>query len=195
MFDYIRGKLVRKSPTEIVLDCGGVGYKLSIPLSTFEQLPAGGIVKVLTHLHQKEEGTSLYGFASPQERSLFQELLSVKGIGPRMALIVLSGSSADDFIQAVLSEDLNLLKGIKGIGPKTAPRIVLELKEKLSRLASTARPRVLKGKELLLEDARLALVSLGYSKKVAEGAVEEALKNMPDDFTVQALIKEALKHT
>jgi len=195
LFDYIKGKLVRKSPTEIVLDCGGVGYKLCIPLSTFEQLPAGGTVKVLTYLHQREGETSLYGFASSQERSLFQELLSVKGIGPKVALIVLSGSSADDFIQAVLAEDLSLLKRIKGIGSKTAPRIVLELKEKLSRFAPSVRPRIRKGKEALLEDARLALVSLGYSKKVAEGAVEAALRNVPDDFTVQALIREALKHT
>lgn len=195
MFDYINGKLVTKLPTEIVLDCGGVGYKLSVPLSTFEQLPAGGTVKVFTYLHQKEGEMSLYGFASLQERSLFQELLSVKGIGPKVALIILSGSSANDFIQAVLSEDLTLLKGIKGIGTKTAARIVLELKEKLGRLAPSVPGRVLKGKEAILEDARLALVSLGYGKKVAESAVEAALKNMPDNFTVQALIKEALRHT
>jgi Holliday junction DNA helicase RuvA len=195
LFDYIKGKLVTKSPTEVVLDCGGVGYKISIPLSTFEKLPAAGRVKVFTYLHQKEDGMSLYGFSSLKERSLFQELLSVKGIGPKIALIILSGSSADDFIQAVLSENLTLLREIKGIGPRTAPRIILELKEKLSRFAPSTRPRALKGKEPLLEDARLALVSLGYSKKIAEKAVDAAFKNMPDDFPVQALIKEALKHT
>lgn len=195
MFDYIKGKLVTKLPTEIVLDCGGVGYKLSIPLSTFEKLPPRGTVKVFTHLHQKEGAMSLYGFYSLKERALFEELLSVKGIGPKIALVILSGSAPDDFIQAVLSEDLSLLRQIKGIGPKTAPRIILELKERLSRLAASVGPRVRKGKEALLEDARLALLSLGCGKKVAQTAVTAASKNMPDDFTVQALIKEALKYT
>jgi Holliday junction DNA helicase RuvA len=136
MYDFFTGRVASKSPTSVVLDVGGVGYRLEIPVSTYERLQDAGErpVRVFAYLHVRDDALKLYGFASEAERRLFEALLSVKGIGPVIALHVLSGSGVADTVRAIKDGDTRALHGLKGVGKKTAERIVLELKDKADHL-------------------------------------------------------------
>jgi Holliday junction DNA helicase RuvA len=196
MLDYIRGRIISKLPTQLVLEADGIGYRLHVPLSTFEKVPDHGEVKLLTQMVIKDDRIKLFGFASTEERELFELLLSISGIGSSTALTILSGSSVRDFRGMVLNSDSKALGRIKGIGRKTADRIILELKEvmRVSFHISAASPQE-QETQGIISDAITALVSLGYSRPLAEKAVNDALRNLDSSAVVETLIKESLKHT
>lgn len=198
MIGYLNGKLVQKSPTHALLDINGVGYEINIPLSTYDKIGnVGSLVKVHTYLHVREDQQKLYGFATEEEREVFEMLISVSGVGPKVALTILSGSSVEELKSAVCGGEIEMLVAIPGIGKKTAERVALELKEKIRTIPSLAvkTERIGKPKEQLLAgDALSALVSLGYKHSVAREAIRKALSGISkDDLPVEELIREALK--
>jgi Holliday junction DNA helicase RuvA len=183
MIAFIRGKLVEALPHQAVVDVGGVGYAASIPLSTFDKLPAPGAeVTLLTHHHVTEREQTLFGFGSGEERDLFRLLIDrVSGIGPKMALAVLSGMPVGDFQTCVIQNDVKSLSRIKGLGTKTAERIVLELKDKVGvasawQDASSARAARDAPREAQM-DAVLGLIALGFKQSEAQKAVQSAIKS------------------
>lgn len=194
MLEYIRGEVVSKSPTKLILEVAGIGYSLHIPLSTFEKIPDHGEITILSQLIVREDTVRIFGFATGEERELFQMLLSVNGIGPNLAMAILSGSSVSDIKQAVINEDAKALGRIKGIGKKTAERIVLELKEGIEEVATSMSVEVDVAQKSIMADAVMALVSLGYGKSVAEKAVNEAIKKLQTKDNVEMLVREALKY-
>lgn len=198
MIDYLKGTLVVATPHHAVIDVSGVGYRVLIPISSYEALPRpGGEVKLLTHLHHREDEVTLYGFAAEEERAMFDLLLGVSGIGPRTALAILSGVSVSAFRKAVFSGDVRLLSSVRGIGKKTAERLVVELKDKISLLPALQREAAqskLAGGEAKSADVLEALLSLGYKPVQAQKAIEAALAAAEAGWTVEHLLKEALKH-
>ncbi len=211
MYNHFVGRLVEKQPTQVVIEAGGVGYRLDIPVSTYERLPDGGSptpARLLAYLHVREDQLRLFGFATEAERRLFEHLLDVKGVGPTIALHILSATSVAEIVRAIRDGDSRFLDKIKGIGKKTAERIVLELKEKADqheppRAARAGEPGVpagAPGSTQAGEDAVRALVSLGYTPGVARKAVGAALealgtKATAQDVPVEKLVKDALRHT
>jgi Holliday junction DNA helicase RuvA len=194
MYHHLSGKLAHKSPTAIVVDVGGVGYELAVPLSTYEKLPAEGeAVHLLTHLHVRDDAVRLFGFLSSPERELFRMLIGVTGIGPMLAMAVLSGTSVESVRSAVLAGDAARLKKIRGVGTKTAERMVLELRDPIVRLGVQAGGPTAQAGELTSLDAVSALVSLGFSRTKADEAIAGARKKLGPDASVEALVREALK--
>jgi Holliday junction DNA helicase RuvA len=198
MIAFLEGVLVEALPTQILLDVRGVGYQVLIPLSSYDKLPAvGATTRVLTHLQVREDAHVLFGFMSIAERDLFRLLINhVSGIGPKSALAVLSGISVPNFKAAVVQGDSRLLAKVKGIGAKTAERIVLELKDKLGvaaawEVASAAHQPT--PEELQANDAVLALISLGYKQVDAHKAVKQAIANAGQPLGVDELVRQALK--
>ena len=198
MITFLAGKLATALPTQATIDVNGVGYELLIPLSSYDRLPAvGQAVQILTHLHVREDAHILYGFMSAAERDLFRLLVNnVTGIGPKLALAVLSGMSVGNFKAAVVNGDVALLSKISGLGKKTAERIVLELKDKLGvaaawEVASAAHaPTPEKGQA---NEAVLALIALGYKQVDAHKAVRELQEKQPEVQSAEELVKLALK--
>jgi len=194
MIDSIFGKLVKKEPTYAVTDIGGVRLRINISVSTFEKLSAvGNPVELLTYLHVREDILDLYGFFEDTERDLFIKLISISGIGPRSAITILSGATPKEFKHRIISEDVKSLTVIPGIGPKTAKRIILELKEKF--VGEDVNIANLSGTEKIsaeINDVIQALLSLGYKR----GQINEALKKVKDtdelEGSVEILIKKAL---
>lgn len=176
----LTGRIVRKEPQELVLDVAGVGYRVTIPLSTFYRLgERGDDVTVLTHTHVREDTFALFGFVTPSEQGLFTRLISVAGVGPRLAINILSGIEAPDLVGALRSGDVPRLTRIPGVGKKTAERLIVELKDKVEGLAG---PEVPAGAPPVSaqDDLVSALVHLGYSRPEAERGVEQALKQGTD---------------
>ncbi|CAN5253632.1 Holliday junction branch migration protein RuvA [soil metagenome] len=181
MIASLEGRLAATSIDEVVIEVGGVGYRIEIPLSTYEALPAEGEeARLLTHLHVREDELTLYGFASGRERRLFATLIGVTGIGPRLALHVLSRLTPERFVGAILRGDLATLTGISGVGRKTAERMVLELKDKVVDIAGAEGAE--EGVRLTTsgEDAVKALVALGIGRRSAEEAVRRSLTDHPE---------------
>ena len=195
MIGQLSGRLLDKSPTRVLLDVNGVGYEVLIPLSTFEQLgSAGENVTLLTHLHVREDILQLYGFASHNEKQLFQLLLNVNGVGPKLAQGILSGCSVEMFCNYVKQGATAALTKIPGIGKKTAERLVLELRDRIEKL-DIAREQigVPKGPAALSEEALLALISLGYPRNDAEKAIRQVLAEH-ENLPVEELLKHALRN-
>ena len=190
MIGRLSGILLEKNPPQVLLDVGGVGYDLDVPMSTFYNLPAAGEKVVLhTHLHVREDAQQLYGFASEAERFAFRQLLKVSGIGARTALCVLSGLSVEDLVRAVATQEAGLLTRIPGIGKKTAERLLLELRDKLAAevpALAGARPSEASGGKA---DVVRALLALGYNEREAQAAVRE----LPAELPLQDGIRQALK--
>lgn len=198
MIECLIGEIVQKNPAYVVLKIGGIAFKLLTPLSTYESLPAKGEVKIFTEFYMsasaQENSVRIYGFTTIEERKLFQLLCTVQRVGPTTALQILSGISVSDFRQAVLSENIRYLEKIKGVGNKTAQRIIIELKEAFSTwLPKAPHDKSLKDKGDLITDAVLALVSLGYPRLSAEKAVQKATKNVKEKFTAEDLVKKSLR--
>ncbi len=191
MIEFLQGNLVVKSPDAVVVQVHGIGYRVCIPLSTYEALPPEGKeARVLTHLHVREDELSLYGFASPQERELFRMLIGVSQVGPAVALRALGSCSVAQFKRFILDEDAESLRTlVKGIGPKTARRLIVELKGPIEQLAVEAAPTV---RSRAAADAIRALVTLGESRAAAERAVMAVLKRMGDEVDEERLVQEAL---
>ncbi len=186
MIGRLNGTLLEKSPPQILLDVGGVGYELEVPMSTFYNLPAlGDSVVLLTHFVVREDAQILFGFATPQERSSFRQLIKISGVGPRMALSVLSGLSTTELSNAVSKQDVARLVKIPGVGKKTAERLLLELKGKLGPDLSSGIHPVNDAQS----DIQQALMALGYNERDAG----LALKSLPADIGVSEGIKMALK--
>lgn len=176
MIAQLRGRLLRKEPQEAVIDVGGVGYRVTIPLSTFYRIgEPGAEVTLLTHTHVREDALALFGFLTPVEQALFERLIAVSGVGPKLAVSVLSGIEAEELVAALRSSDLARLTRIPGVGKKTAERLVVELKDKMQDLpsAEAAAPAVPRA---ATDDLVSALVHLGYSQPEAERGVERALR-------------------
>ena len=175
MIAQVRGRLLRKQPQEAVVDVGGVGYRVTIPLSTFYRIgEPGAEVTLLTHTHVREDALALFGFLTSVEQALFERLIAVSGVGPKLAVSILSGIEAPDLVAALRSSDLARLTRIPGVGKKTAERLVLELKDKLQDIPSSAAPP--SGPSAAADDIVSALVHLGYSRPEADRAVERAIR-------------------
>lgn len=193
MISFVRGTLVEKNPTFALIDCGGVGYKIHISLQTYEKLPnTNDPCKLLTHLIVREDAHLLFGFNEHRERTLFQQLISVSGIGPNTARMMLSAMSSSELIGAILNENIKMLQAIKGIGAKTAQRVVIELKDKVDKDVS-ASDKLFTTHNTNKDEALLALVSLGFAKNSTEIALNKIIKSEGLEATVEALIKKALQ--
>lgn len=192
MIGSLRGALLSKSPQDVIVDVGGVGYKVMVPVSTFCRLgEEGSSVTLLIHTHVREDQISLYGFATGAERTLFERLLSVSGVGPKVALGVLSGIEAEDLVRAITSNDLARLTRVPGVGRKTAERLVLELKDKLRDIAVTPEPaRAPVGPKA---DLVSALTNLGYSSADAEKASDRAIQSAEPGAPMGDLLRAALR--
>ncbi len=193
MIDFIRGKLVKKNPTYIVVETNGIGFKLSVSLFSFEALSeVGKEISVLTYLHVREDTIQLFGFAREEERELFQLLISVTGIGPRSAQNILSRISVEEFKKAVRNQDITVLISAPGVGKKTAERLILELKEKIgdSKQIYTTIPQYTINP--VGEEAVLALISLGYKRAPVQEKIQRILQK-ESSFTVEELIRRALR--
>ncbi|MBN98530.1 MAG: Holliday junction branch migration protein RuvA [Gemmatimonadetes bacterium] len=202
MITYVRGKLVAKSPTSAVVevggDPGGIGYEVAISLITFEKLPElGAESRLLTHHYVREDRQELFGFADEGEREIFELLIGVSGIGPNSAQTILSGMSVEALREAIFYERVNELTAIKGIGKKTAERMVVELKDKIQAPAlqgdTTTENTPAAGEGVAVEEAVLALIALGFAAPAARRALAQVVKKSGADQSVQQLIRQALK--
>lgn len=192
MITHIQGKLVEKNPTEVVIDCNGVGYFINISLHTFSLLPDSENLKLYTHLQIKEDSHSLFGFVEKQERELFRLLVSVSGIGASIARTMLSSLSPTHIIQAIAANDVATVQSIKGIGAKTAQRVILDLKDKVLKIysldeVSTSNYNTNK------EEALSALEVLGYNRKSTEKVIDKIVNENPN-ASVELIIKQAFKN-
>lgn len=195
MIAYLRGVLAEKEITRVVVECHGVGYEAAIPLSTFDRLPAEGAeVKLYTHHEVREDAQLLFGFATKPERDMFRLVTTVSGVGPKLALAVLSGLTVGDLQLAVSQGDAKRLAAVKGIGKKTAARIVVELKDKINPIEALANATAETSREqgAVLRDAMLALAALGFSEDIARAKVQQVLDGEPGLADVETILKRAL---
>jgi Holliday junction DNA helicase RuvA len=197
LIEQLIGKITSKEPQHVVLDVNGVGYGLDIPLSTFHELPAAEhTVRLFTFLYVQEETLHLYGFYAEEERDIFEVLINTPGIGPKTSLGILSSLLIDEFARAIASNEIHTLTRIPGIGKKTAERLVLELRGKLDGFVSApgSQDRSLSSeKRKKIDEAVQALTSLGCRPSVAERAVWKAVALLPEDMTLEDLVKESLR--
>ena len=189
MIAQLNGKLVEKNPTEIIVECGGVGYEVKISLNTYTAIGVGEAIRIFTKLIVREDAQLLYGFATKEEREMFNFLISVSGIGPNIAMIMLSSLVPEEIAHAIQSEDVATIQRIKGIGAKTAQRVIIDLKGKVMKIAERSENTSGEG-NINRFDALNALVSLGFDKKAAEKAIDRVDSG---GLAVEKLIKEALK--
>jgi Holliday junction DNA helicase RuvA len=197
MIDFVAGRLVEKKPMRVVVENHGIGLTVNISLQTYSDLPESGMQTYLkTYLHIREDSMQLFGFATDQERQVFLALLSIAGVGPKLAQTILSGIQAVELVRTIQKGDTEKLTGIRGVGKKTAQRLVLELKEKFNQLGIMPEQQTdnIPRHEIsaLEEEALLALLSLGYKKQEAENALRRAQRN-GKKITVEELIKDALQ--
>lgn len=195
MIAYLRGKLVHKEPTQIIIDVGGIGYQASISLNTYSEIKDKDDVRIATYMHVREDAHILFAFASEMEKEMFLNLISVNGIGPNTAMMVLSSLQPSELKSAILHEDAGTLQAIKGIGGKTALRIILELKDKLRKSpieeATTLAGRV---SNTMRQEALNALMTLGIGRTAAEKSVEAVLKKSGNTISLEELVKQALQN-
>lgn len=190
MIAQIKGKLVEKHPTHVIVDCNGLGYMVHISLNTFGQLGADESIKLYTHLQVKEDSHTLFGFFQPIERTIFRLLISISGIGASIARTMLSSMSPEEIQHAILSENLAAIKGVKGIGLKTAQRVLIELKDKVQKIEGNDEIPVLQSNRTK-EETLSALEVLGYPRRQSEKVVDNILQSTPDS-SIEELIKIAL---
>ncbi len=194
MIAHLRGTVLEKHPNRVVIDVGGVGYDVAVPLSTFYALAEpGGEASLRVHTHVREDAIALFGFATALELELFERLIGISGIGPKVGLAVLSGIEPAEFISAIERGDLARLTAIPGVGKKTSERIVLELKDRLPKVAVAAVANVGMEVPSLRDDVLSALINLGYHRPLAEKAVDAALKSAGRDAGFERSLKQALR--
>ena len=192
MITHIQGKLVEKNPTDVVIDCNGVGYMINISLHTYSQISNAEHLKLFTHLQVKEDSHTLYGFSSLLEREVFRLLTSVSGIGASIARTMLSSLNPKQVIEGIASNDVALIQSIKGIGAKTAQRVIIDLKDKVLKIYDIDEVSVTKG-NTNKDEALSALEVLGFVRKQAERVVEKIIIAQPE-ATIETIIKQALKN-
>ena len=193
MYAYFKGRLVEKTPTDAIIDCNGVAYQINISLQTFSSIKDQEECKLFAHLVVREDSQTLYGFATTGERAIFRQLISVSGVGANTARVILSSMTKDEVFNAILSDNVAALQSVKGIGGKTAKRIILDLKDKIAKDDQTA--------EILTdsyntnkEEALSALVMLGFARNAAEKALGKVIKSEGLDLKVEDLVRMALKN-
>lgn len=192
MIAHLRGKLLSKHPNQAIVETGGVGYDVTISVPTFSDLPSvGSEVALFIHTHVREDLIALYGFFRPAEKQLFEKLITVSGIGPKLAITILSGMPADDMVGAIRGNDIARLTRIPGIGKKTAERMVLELRDKLVPQTSAGHEPIAPTLSAVEEDVLSALLNLGYQRAAAEKALTQAVK-MGKTASFDALFREAM---
>jgi Holliday junction DNA helicase RuvA len=192
MIAYIQGKLVEKTPTEVVIDCGGIGYHINISLHTYSLLPTSDFIKLYTHVQIKEDAHTLFGFMEKTEREIFKMMLTVSGIGASIARTMLSSLEPKQIIQSIANGDVATIQSIKGIGTKTAQRVIIELKDKVLKLYDLDEVSLVQN-NTNKDEALSALEVLGFIRKTAEKVVEKIARENPD-ATVEFIIKQALKN-
>ncbi len=191
MITHIHGKLVEKTPTYVIVDCGGIGYKLNISLQTFSAIKDGEYCELFSHLSIKEDSHTLYGFADKDERNLFRNLISVSGVGPSTAQIILSTYNTQEITTHIAKADVTAIQNVKGIGQKTAQKIIIDLKDKITKGIPTSEISFNLDNTLSTESLS-ALVALGFSKNLAEKKINEILKHNSEIESVEELVKKAL---
>jgi len=196
MIAYLKGKLVHKEPTHVVIEVNGIGYQAGISLHTFSEIKDREDIKLFTYLHVREDAHILFGFATESEKQMFQLLISVNGVGPSTALVVLSYLAPEELKSAILHENTAALQAVKGIGGKTAQRLILELKDKLKKETMEETPGI-PGimRNTMRQEALTALVTLGISKAQAEKSIDTLLKKSGGVISLEELVKQALKTT
>jgi Holliday junction DNA helicase RuvA len=194
MIAFVRGKFARKTPSQIVVDVNGVGYELQISLNTYSFISSKEEGQLNTYLHITENGQTLFGFYSLEEKELFLQLISVSGVGASTARMMLSGMKPDDIIKAIVQGNTKQLESVKGIGRKTAERLVVELKDKLGKISTEFVATGVNTDVLKLRDAVNALVGLGIAKPVAEAAVKKVSESDKEALSLEDIIKQALKN-
>lgn len=195
MIAYIDGKLTFKSPTYVILETSGIGYQIRISLNTYSQIPDQERCKLHTYLHIKEDAHTLFGFSDSAEKKLFLDLISISGVGPGTAIMILSSLSPNEIKEAIVGEDVKTIQSIKGIGTKTAQRIILELKDKIKKENITSETSNLSvpRRNSVKDEALTALIMLGVTKSVAEKNLDIVLKKTGADITLEDLIKHSLR--
>ncbi len=195
MIAYLRGKLVQKEPTQVVIDVGGIGYQASISLNTFSDIKDKEDIRLATYLHVREDAHILFAFSTEAEKSMFLNLISVNGVGPNTAMVVLSSLPPAELKSAILRDDAATLQAVKGIGGKTAQRLILELKDKL-RKAPGDETSTLPGmvSNTLRQEALTALTTLGIPRAAGEKSIDTVLKKSGNTISLEDLVKQALKN-
>ena len=196
MISYLKGKLVLKEPTHILIDVGGIGYHVNISLSTFSDLKDKEDTLIHTYLHVKEDSHTLYGFSNDSEKHMFMHLISISGIGPSTGLMIQSSLTSAELREAIANEDVKTIQGVKGVGAKTAQRVILELKDKMRKegFEDLTKEMILPSRNTIKGEALSALVTLGINKNAAEKSINSILKNSGNTITLEELIKLALKN-
>ena len=195
MIAYLRGKLVHKEPTHVVVDVGGVGYQASISFNTFADIKDKEDILLATYLHVREDAQLLFGFSTEAEKSMFLNLISVNGIGPNTAMVMLSSLPPAELRAAILREDAATLQAVKGIGGKTAQRLILELRDKLRKSPGDAGSTLAGGRgNTLRQEALTALMTLGISRSAAENSIDAILRKSGNTISLEDLVKQALKN-
>ena len=195
MIAYIEGKIAEKDPTYVIIDVNGIGYELKISLNTFSQVKTLDACKLHTHFHVKEDSQTLFGFFEKAEKKRFLDLISISGVGPSTGLMILSSLSAEELQYAIVHEQVKVIQGVKGIGLKTAQRVILELKDKMKKegLLDKSAELIPQADNTLYVEALSALTTLGISKPAAEKSVRAILKEHNHQIAVEEVIKLALK--
>lgn len=192
MIAYVDGQLAAKSPTYVIVDVQGIGYQVHISLYTYERVVNLERCRLLTHQVIREDVNELYGFFSEEEREMFRHLIGISGIGPNTARMMLSSLSPEEWKRAIIRGDVSLIKSVKGIGPKSAQRIVVELQDILKKTA-TDEINLISEKTKIIDEALAAMVALGFQRPMAEKAIARVLQAQPGTTTIEELIKQALK--
>lgn len=193
MIAYLQGKLSFKSPTHVYVDCNGVGYHVNISLNTYSKLEELNLIKIYTYMHTNDDGPSLYGFMEEEEKSIFVLLISVSGVGPNTARVILSYMTTEEVKSAIVHENVPALNSVKGIGPKTAKRIILDLKDKVLKVSGDQ--PLLSGtvNNTIRNEALSALLALGFSKNSVEKQLKSIFSSTPEIEQVEDVIKLVLK--
>lgn len=189
MITHLNGKLIEKTPTSLIVECGGIGYEVKVSLNTFSAIGNDESIRIFTEFVVREDAQILYGFKTTEEREMFRLLVSVSGIGPSTGILMLSGLTPSEIATAITTEDVETIKSVKGIGKKTAERVIVDLKDKMLKF-EVSDENISTSDNRLRFDALTALVSLGFDKKSAEKAINKVMK---EQDTVELLIKDALK--
>jgi holliday junction DNA helicase RuvA len=193
MIAQIKGKLIEKTPTYVVIDCNGVGYDIHISLNTYSAIGDSELCLLFTHFIVREDAQLLYGFKEKSERELFRLLISVSGVGASTAMMILSSLSPNETKHAILTGDVNTLKGVKGIGAKSAERIIIDLRDKIAKVENSSDSISLSSNNTIKDEALSALVMLGFAKNPAENALTKIIA-LGENLTVEELIKRTLKN-
>ena len=195
MINYLNGRLVVKDPTHVIVDVNGVGYRVNISLSTFADVKDQENLKILTYMHVKEDSHTLYGFVKESEKRMFMQLISINGVGPSTGLMIQSSLSADELRQAIMHGDVSTIQGVKGIGAKTAQRIILELKDKVVKSDDSSDQELFpKSHNTTRSEALSALITLGINKNAAEKSIDRIIREEGSAISLEDLIKRVLKN-